>query len=240
MAETNWAHTRLYEQLGQQAPSQQAIVGMVLTKATTVLRSAGTAPIDFTLHDDEHSFRVAKRMAELLPDQPDPTLTTYEAALALLGAYLHDIGMSPQRDRVQRHHKFILTGEEHLLEAQEKKDLQDWLDREKSGLELPVEKGVISSAGLDLSEEILAYYVRHKHNDWSELWIKENLYNFEMPLYQGWVDDLIALCKSHHQGISSLRKSRFDAKLVGSPGQVVNLRYLAALLRIADVMEADP
>ena len=34
-----------------------------------VLRSGGTSPLDFTLHDDQHSFRVAERMVTLAPHQ---------------------------------------------------------------------------------------------------------------------------------------------------------------------------
>jgi hypothetical protein len=59
-------------------------------------------------------------------------------------------------------------------------------------------------------------------------------------LYPTWIDDLVTLCRSHHEGLAELRTDRFNARLAGSPAQVVNLRYLAAVLRVADVMEFDP
>ncbi len=61
-----------------------------------ILDLGGTTPKDFTLHDSNHSFRVAERMWELIPE------TTRGACLILswgcfcFSAYLHDIGMSPK------------------------------------------------------------------------------------------------------------------------------------------------
>jgi hypothetical protein len=46
--------------------------------------------------------------------------------------------------------------------------------------------------------------------------------------------------KSHHEGYSELLEPKFDARLVGNPASAMNLRYLAALLRVADVLEFDP
>jgi len=68
-----------------------------------VLSSAGTSPLDFTLHDAEHSFRVAEWMAKIVPGDVLEKLSGYELALLLLSAYLHDIGMTPEQARVQRH-----------------------------------------------------------------------------------------------------------------------------------------
>lgn len=59
--------------------------------------NAGTSPLDFTLHDAEHSFRVAEWMARIVPDDVLPKLSVYELALLLLSAYLHDIGMAPEQ-----------------------------------------------------------------------------------------------------------------------------------------------
>jgi hypothetical protein len=47
-------------------------------------------------------------------------------------------------------------------------------------------------------------------------------------------------CKSHHYGYNQLVRPRFDAKQVGTPSQTVHLRYLAVVLRVADVLEFDP
>ena len=206
----------------------------------TVLSKGGTAPIDFTLHDEEHACRVAQRMAKLLRDDVAGKLGTFEICMLLLSAYLHDIGMTPTRKVVKHHHRYILTKGENLLSEAEARDLQSWLDEAHGGLELPVEAGITTVAGLDEAQELVAYYCRHRHNDWSETWIREHLADAKAPLCPGWVDDLATLRRSHHEGLEALRHTRFNARYRGSPAQVVNLRFLAALLRVADVLEFDP
>jgi Histidine kinase-, DNA gyrase B-, and HSP90-like ATPase len=59
-------------------------------------------------------------------------------------------------------------------------------------------------------------------------------------MYSGWIQDLSYLCRSHHEDLSALRMGRFDARVIGNPGKTLNLRYLAALLRVADILEFDP
>jgi Histidine kinase-, DNA gyrase B-, and HSP90-like ATPase len=205
-----------------------------------VLSKGGTAPIDFTLHDEEHAFRVAQRIFELMPDTVAQKLGSFELCLLLLSAYLHDIGMTPTRDIVKRYHQYILTKSDGLLSEAEARDLQHWLDEAHGGLELPVEDRVTTVAGLDKAEELLAYYCRHRHNDWSEAWIRNHLTSAKPSLYPGWIDDLVNLCRSHHEGLQALQQPRFHVRYRGSPAQLVNLRYLAALLRVADVIEFDP
>jgi len=204
----------------------------------TVLRSSGTSPIDFTLHDDNHSFRVAERIFSLAEKQT-ASLSDVELAQLLLSAYLHDIGMSPKRESVQAHYRYLCTADDRLLNPIERKELQSWLDENWPKIDLPL-TGMNTVSGIQLAEEICAYYCRAKHNDWSEDWIQEHLKSVAPGLYPGWIDDLAMLCKSHHEGYNELSEPRFDARLVGSPATSINLRYLAALLRIGDVLEFDP
>ena len=239
----SWETTRLWGLVQDRAQPGDPVPQLLrneMPEIETVVSKGGTAPIDFTLHDEEHAFRVAERMAELLPDDVAEKLGTFEICLLLLSAYLHDIGMTPTRKVVKHHHRYILTKGENLLSEAEARDLQSWLDEAHGGLELPVEGGLVTVGGLDKAEELLAYYCRHRHNDWSEAWIREHLTDAKPPLYPGWVEDLVNLSRSHHEGLEALRQTRFNARYRGSPTQSVNLRFLAALLRVADVMEFDP
>ena len=92
-----------------------------------LLAKGGTAPLNFTLHDDDHSFRVAKRMVELLPDETLGRLSDFELALLLSSAYLHDIGMNPRREIVGQVRDFLLSGESADLNVHEGRELQRWL-----------------------------------------------------------------------------------------------------------------
>jgi hypothetical protein len=238
----SWENKRLWQLIQDRAqPTDPSplLVKNVMPKIERVLAKGGTAPMDFTLHDEEHAFRVAQRMVELLPDDVADKLGTFELGLLLLSAYLHDIGMTPARDVVKRHYQYILTKENGLLSDAEVSDLQNWLDEAREGLELPIAADKVTVAGLEQAEELLAYYCRHRHNDWSEHWTRRHLKG-AIPLYPGWIDDLVTLCRSHHEGLEALRQERFRARHRGSPAQVINLRYLAAVLRVSDVMEFDP
>lgn len=75
---------------------------------------------------------------------------------------------------------------------------------------------------------------------WGEEWIKGNLRDEAFGTYPNWIDDLTALCRSHHEGYSEIICERFRPKIVSGNSLVVHLRYLALVLRVADVMEFDP
>src|SRR4051794_32398040 len=65
----DWTATRLWRTLeADAAPAVQQTLRNALPEMETVLRSGGTAPLDFTLHDDGHAFRVAERMVALAPE----------------------------------------------------------------------------------------------------------------------------------------------------------------------------
>jgi hypothetical protein len=99
----SWDATRLWQMIQertQEGDSARKLLNNVMPEIETVLAKGGTAPMDFTLHDEEHALRVAERIVELLPDDVSPELTAFELALLLLSAYLHDISMTPTRDVV--------------------------------------------------------------------------------------------------------------------------------------------
>jgi hypothetical protein len=85
------------------------------------------------------------------------------------------------------------------------------------------------------------YYCRDRHVAWGLEWIDNNLDGQSMGTYAQWTVDLKALCQSHHEGHDWLAEDRnCGPRLVAEPGVPVNFRYLAMVLRVADVMEFDP
>ena len=239
-----WETTRLWGVLKKRTTSEvepiRTTLKQCMPKIETVLSKGGTAPTDFTLHDADHSHRVAERMAEVIPSDVLEKLTCYELALLLLAAYLHDIGMTPQQGKVRNHYNYLLTGERGALGSDEIAGLQKWIDNENREVAIPLCTGKPTTETLNLAVELMTYYCRHRHNDWSADWIRKELANLTLGTYAGWDDDLVVLCKSHHEGFHELRGQRFDPRYVGSPARIVHLRYLACALRIADVLDIDP
>ena len=216
-----------------------ATLTRIMPRIQQILSSGGTSPKDFTLHDQGHSFRVAKRMREIVGDVAE-TLSAFDLSLLLLSAYLHDIGMTPEFKKVSAHYQFLLSGDESLLSAADITSLQSWLDDEGHQVVPPILPTIPELDRLALADELTTYYCRHQHNNWSGDWIRTNLSNETLSNYDGWLSDLIRLCQSHHYGYERLKEDSFRARFVAEPAVVVNLRYLALVLRVADILEFDP
>lgn len=211
-----------------------------LDEVELLLSKGGTAPLDFTLHDDDHSFRVAERMRKLVPEETIAKLSDFEIGLLLKSAYLHDIGMNPRREIVSNVRDFILSGDGKCLDFVEATKLQRWLDENYPGVQPPVDPGKNTIDRLHRAELLTAYYCRHRHNDWSGQFIQQYAVEIKNPPYPMWISDLTNLCKSHHIGLHGLLEDQFNLRIVGAENKLVNLRYLAAVLRVADVLEFDP
>lgn len=235
---TSWRETRLWKAIDCRGGEsvELAKLQLVLDKAEKVLSHSHTSPLTFTLHDSDHSFRVSEMMADIVSDRLEK-LSVIELSSLLLSAYLHDIGMTPSFSISQPSRNYLLTGDIKLAKSmQEAADIQAWLDSSYSGMQPPINSDdPVKTA--ELVDEIHAYYCRHMHNEWSGMWIDENL---EDIFYNGYSKDVSFLCKSHHFDIGELRDVRFNVRKVGAPAQNLNLRFLACVLRVADVLEFDP
>lgn len=239
-----WQNTTLWQLLGDketgEAEAVKTTLNYVMPDIQSILSHAGTSPAEFTLHDAGHSFRVAERMVEVIPSEVLQALSIYELALLLLSAYLHDIGMTPERRKVILHYEYLLTGKPQDLSEPEVREFQKWLDDSEYGPGIPLSERGTSIEILHLAREIITYYCRARHNGWSEEWIRTHLAGKRLGIYTGWLDDLVALCRSHHEGYHELVAERFSCRIVAPPAVLVNLRYLAAVLRVADILEFDP
>jgi hypothetical protein len=238
-----WRDTALWKQLTERGVGCESLrhyLASWLDDVETLLAKGGTAPLSFTLHDDEHSFRVAERMYDLLPETTLAKLSDLELGLLLSSAYLHDIGMNPRREVVSQIRDYLLSGVSGKLDPEEAKKLQRWLDEAHPGAQPPVLIGKPETERLHHAEFLTAFFCRHRHNDWSGDFIVEQTKGITHPPYVNWVQDLETLCKSHHYGLPRLMEPAFDLRLAGPEGKLVNLRYLAALLRVADILEFDP
>lgn len=239
-----WAKTEIWTLLDgrDDALSKAVATGLrgLMPEIETVLDKANTQPKDFTLHDADHALRVARRMAEVAGPEALARLSSHELALLLLSAYLHDIGMAPDVGKVQALYQKLVSRDplpDGVLDEAELKRFDRWLlDREVEAL--PICAGNPTARDLSRASSLLSHYVRSRHNDWGAQWIDTRLTGKKLERYPDWVADLRELCKSHHMGRTELENDRFKAKRVG--GETVNLRFLAALLRVADVMEVDP
>ena len=237
-----WKSCTLWEQIKtygcDECDEVRATIELVMDRAVTILDKAETAPKDFTLHNSEHSYRVAELMTRIIPGEVLPQLSIYECTLLLLSGHLHDIGMTPERSQLTAHFEYLLTGAETTLGDLARAEFEEWLSLNSSAV-VPLTRSEKTTVGdLRQAREIITYYCRARHNDWSEEWIRTNLSSFPLGSYTDWLDDLIKLCRSHHEGYKELASEAFDPVRIG--GEVVQRRYLAAVLRLADILDIDP
>ena len=239
----DWKQTALWRILESRMDSHaeecRTALRSLMPDIQDILVAGGTSQKDFTLHDAGHSFRVAERIVEVA-GQTIEILSCFEITLLLLAAYLHDIGMTPRFDLVRRHYDYLLSGEPSLLSSAEVSSLQKWLDDSGRQLVPPIPKDLAELDRIKIAREATTHYCREQHNDWSAEWMKTNLANQRLGSYVGWVEDLVLLCQSHHFGWDRLIHSSFRIRRVGNPSDVVNLRYLAMLLRVSDILDFDP
>ncbi len=237
-----WSETKLYKFLVKKTDGKESKMKnllenpAVMKKIQLILDKAGTIPKDFTLHDSDHSYRVAERMWDLIPDKTKVILSEYELGFLLLSAYLHDIGMNPEYSKVQAHLTYITSEAKTSLTDDEVREFQKWIDDNLKSQPIDISKEKLTDS--NTANYVITYYVRYKHNDWSGDWIKDNLSSEALELYPHWLEDLIDLCQSHHYGLEELTEVDFDPKHVKDFN--IHLRYLAICLRTADVMENDP
>lgn len=229
-----WLRTTLWRQLESGKDEDvKAALRRWLPDIEHILSQGGSTPQTYTLHDNGHSCRVAEWMVQIMPDDVLAALSSYELSLLLLSAYLHDVGMTPKGAKVQAVEEF-LAGSAETSDDPDMKPFLEWFVANAGGIALPVQR-------VELVHELIARYVREVHNRWSAELIRELPMGHEpLGTYTRWLDDLIRLCQSHHWCYEDLKSEEFRARRVGFPPATVNLRYLAAVLRIADILDVDP
>jgi hypothetical protein len=238
-AAKNWQQTQLWKALQKKAQNSTmcGFTTQVLNDAEELLSHSGTAPLNFTLHDADHSFRVAEWMVKIIPQEVCAALSETELAYLLQAAFFHDLGMNPENKEVEEVRTYLLETLDHLSLSDEGAILRHWLDDNYPDYSAQLE-ACSSAKKIELVGEILSYYCRDRHNAWSADLIKQVAAG-KSPPSSGWLNEIILLCQSHHYSFAELMDASFDAR-PDQNGEALNLRYLAAVLRLADVLDFDP
>lgn len=167
----------------------------------------------YTLHDEIHINNVLRIMAELLGDHIEK-LTRNEAAMLILAACCHDIGMSYSEEEKER-----VLSDTGRVEKYLKGNTSEYVKAYASG-----------SAKPEMTEEMKLNYLRSIHHERvGELlsavpWPRVLLGNLSCR-------DLIAVCQSHGNDASCINDLE--------PTRTIDLRLCAILLRLADILDFD-
>ena len=167
----------------------------------------------YTLHDEVHICNVLNLMAELLGDEIE-RLNRDEAAMLILSACCHDIGMSYSKEEKEE-----LFKDGPRIERYLNANHSEYIKAYQHGGENPV-----------LTDDMKQNYLRSIHHER----VQELLNKIEWPwILDGMVDrdDLIRVCRSHGEGSASLSDLEKSHR--------IDLRFCAILLRLADILDFD-
>lgn len=207
--------TKLWKHFYQKAVSESLFKEIDMVKTCVISAVSYTSKFSdtfptYTLHNSQHSFNVVRLMGEILGPYLSK-LTSLEAALLLLTAYYHDIGM--------------VYSEEDKKNVKEDELFKDFVEKNSyAKYVLSKNKGVIT-------DEILEWYCRAIHH--KRCW-KYMLKNIEWDRTDI-TNAIVSICESHGENISILAEKRFDRDFIFR-GDIV---FCSILLRLADILDFD-
>jgi len=192
-------------------PAQQAQVVKHLTDAANLLdRIIETFPT-YTRHDSAHAINVVSLMASLLGTKRRD-LSALEAAILLLSAFFHDIGMvfaPEERERLRDEPEWKLFLAHHADAYLATKDVD----------ELPI--------------DIAEWYCRWRHADRVYTHINRLPADSLKWGHTSFREELGEVCRSHTSPAVTLKELRTDYRTD------TDLRFCAVLLRLADILDFD-
>ncbi len=225
-----------------QDEAENLLVGVreVVKQASSILDDGARHTPQFTLHDAEHSERVLDNMAQIIPRETLDILEPLECAILILSAYLHDIGMSAPEAEV-RPLRNLLTDEQASDPASEDEgEFRDHLAERWGVRQLPLQYDGAEPVA-DRVEDIIADWVRCNHDTGGWGIVEAHKWCFEYKDVP-YASQLRTVCESHGLPAATLREPDFSTIARGRSKQqseTCNLRYLAMILRIADIWEFD-
>lgn len=232
--------------------SVSARINGIVSEVWPLLQQVSRAFPLYTLHDPEHSFRVAENMAHLVPESTLAALNSIELSVLLYCAYLHDIGMaSPQEE----FYKWLGSADYDAFLSRHPR----WWDfvPDRDEVEVLMHKGPHEPAVAPdreaaaplrprmLQDAMYTEFLREGHAERGAAYI---LARFGATGQSQWriqagevnyADCVAAICESHGGDCDSLRSSRYrrDIRIGSMP---VNMQYCGVILRLADLVDLDP
>lgn len=167
---------------------------------------------NYTQHDINHSLRIMKYMAQLVPDLE--LLDELEIVLLVYSALLHDVGMAVSQSDID------------LI----KSDNFKYFDIKYSTL--------LKNSNND-EQLALQEYVRMFHSSFSAKYIKENLRShLQIPKQSlDFADELALICESHTKSYDWLVNNLQPYDVKGDFH--FNSQFIACILRLADILDFD-
>ncbi len=169
----------------------------------------------FTLHDITHIKNVCNWMTALLGKRANE-LAAQDAAMLLMSACCHDIGMSVSAEQEAELKKN--TGTEEWKKYFDS-NLSDWEEFEENKI---------------ITDKMLRNYVRINHHERVKNQLSEAQWDRALNDNGLQKQEFISLCKSHGEELKKLED------VIDDDTATFDMRLCAVLLRLADIFDFDP
>ena len=227
--------SRLWKQLDSDL---QARVKAVTAPAVALLKTVTAHMPLYTLHDERHILNIVGWMDWLLADAMDH-ITPLEAALCLLSAYTHDLGMALSSDE----HTKLMQGDDPTFQR-----YRDRFPEQKRHIDALRAEGKIHGAQV-IENHLVTSYLRETHADNKQAARmkshldaivatakNESLFTYQTISFRR---ELGAISISHNQPVEWLR-AKLGGNVTATIGQQpVNFAFVSLVLRLADIMDFD-
>lgn len=212
-------------------------VSFSIQRVKTIIRHMG----EFTLHDDEHLFRVLYLMERLLTKPVIDDLSVPERMLLILSAFFHDIGMAPDEKEVVAWQKIWDTipviadkTEQKLFESFRR--FYEARPEQKEIIEKLIAEGNNSKASL-IKSYMITDFIRQTHAERAreiiaQHWDGKIIYrNTDLTV------ELANICHSHTE--YALKLMELDKNYLCGTNTYACLPLLGVILRLADILDFD-
>lgn len=206
-------------------------------KTKTILRHMG----EYTLHDGDHLFRVLSLMERLLTPEQIAELSIPELMLLILSAFFHDIGMAAEEKEVLAWKK-VWDKDPEFGSEEEKEESAKFKHHcaarpdQMARLDSFLQQGNQSAAEL-LKSYLISDYIRATHADRGRQFLKRDWREKIKYREADLTVKLANICYSHNEDASSVLN--FERKYLCGPNTYACLPLVAAILRLADLLDFD-
>lgn len=207
------------------------VIDIVTVVSPLLVRIPENMP-EFTLHDPNHSAKVVENMGKIIPSDVLLNLNSIEITLLILSGYLHDIGMtcssSEKESIIKSDDEFEILFKSDLIKYEKYNYFKNNAEHRLATF---------------IEDQIFTEYLRRKHVTRSANYIEQNLSSGKLFLSLNGIPfwkHLVKICDGHGEPVSSLSNlSKWPRHtLIGE--KIINIQYLALILRLADILDLDP
>lgn len=175
---------------------------------------------NYTLHDINHSIRVANYMYDMLQidGKGDFSISELDIVIMLYSAFLHDIGM--------------------VVSQEDLNNIQD--DKHPTGIAYEYQLSNVKRLAHIPEEYSLQEFVRRTHGFRSQLFVnKEERALFSIPDFPNtsFQNELALVCQSHNENYEWIKENLKSFEEKGN--YKYNPQFCACMLRIADILDID-